>query len=420
MDTKSLLSSPLFSRRTDPKTGVNIYLLAASEGQRAAPVQQSFYYVNQSMACDSRYHWFYCAYPPSGSAHGGRTLAVADFVESRIHHFPETQFLEASPFVDPETGWVFWGNSAGIWTRGPNPHDPSHDTRLVSHFVADFIANRPVSSVATHLTRSPDGKAFVVDARIGDTWYLGLVPLGGGPLDVWFEKTGMFNHNHAQANPTDARLILYANDHYVERREGQTKWIPRRFGNRMWLARRGDAGPFPVHSQSIATEPGERVLFGNPDRRSRHCHEWWSADGKHIWYIHNNRGVERVALADVLAGAESRPPANPRTELVWPHPLLAHAHSNHDDTALVLDSPLTDDWGVAGGWHVQFVNLATRKIMDIVSSQPSPISADSRYHVHPHPQFCVGDELICFTTTVRDGRPDVAFASVGDLLRMTS
>ena len=91
-----LESSRLFTPWTHPKTGATIYLLT----ERVAPVQEAFYFVNDSMTRDGRYLWFYCAYPPSGSSGQGRTLGLVDFEEDTVRRYPETQ-LQGGPFVDP-------------------------------------------------------------------------------------------------------------------------------------------------------------------------------------------------------------------------------------------------------------------------------------------------------------------------------
>jgi len=43
---------------------------------------------------------------------------------------------------------------------------------------------------------------------------------------------------------------------------------------------------------------------------------------------------------------------------------------------------------------------------------------EPRYHVHPHPQFCINDQWIVYTSTVH-GRSDVALIPVSDLIEAT-
>src|SRR6187402_2987367 len=104
-----------FTPCTDPKSGITSFVLRL----RVAPLQQSFYYTNPSFSRDGRFYWFYCSFPPSGNAACGRSLAVMDFQSGQLRHFPETQFAEASPMVDPKNGDVYWSNESGIWKRSP-------------------------------------------------------------------------------------------------------------------------------------------------------------------------------------------------------------------------------------------------------------------------------------------------------------
>ena len=90
--------SNLFTPITHAESGVTIHVLT----RKVAPVQQGFYFVNDSMSADGRYLWFYCAFPPA--LH--RTLAVIDFADQAVRHFPETN--AAGAYVDPGSGDVFW------------------------------------------------------------------------------------------------------------------------------------------------------------------------------------------------------------------------------------------------------------------------------------------------------------------------
>src|SRR4051812_37967167 len=111
----ALERSELFERWRDPHSGVVSFLLT----HRVAPIQQTFYFVNSGFSNDGRYLWFYCAFPPGGDAYYGRQLAVIDFVEQSVRQFPETQFMDASPFVDGATGEAYWTTGLEIWKRGP-------------------------------------------------------------------------------------------------------------------------------------------------------------------------------------------------------------------------------------------------------------------------------------------------------------
>ncbi len=65
--------------------------------------------------------------------------------------------------------------------------------------------------------------------------------------------------------------------------------------------------------------------------------------------------------------------------------------------------------------RVTFRNRHTGNEVNIVSQMPDLQGDVTRYHLHPHPHFCLDEALICYTTTVL-GRVDVAFASVENLV----
>ncbi len=127
-------------------------------------------------------------------------------------------------------------------------------------------------------------------------------------------------------------LFLLAQDFYVDR----THWEYHPYENRLWLIRKEVKKRVRLYEKS--PEHHERILQdgqlvdGLPRRvgdcRAMHSHEWWSAGGRHIWYVHHGpgHGVERVELGS------STP------ELIWPHDTISHAHSDATDQFLVGDS----------------------------------------------------------------------------------
>lgn len=379
------LKSDLFTEWRDPRTGVVSHILTT----RIAPVQQSFYFTSPSLTDDGRYYWFYCAFPPSGSDYHGRTLAVIDLHAGRTIHHPTTQFLEATPMVHRRTGHVYWCNPAGIWKLAPYANAKPE---LVNRFAPDFVGQREVIRYATHLTLSADGTALNIDAEIGHTFYVGSAPLDGRDIEIWQEMDHCYKHG--QWNPVDPDLMLIAQDHWTDR----VTWTRRRYQNRLWTIRRGEAAK-PVYDTSVAADPGKTIQESERDRRTRFGHEWWSADGKHIWYVHYGHGVERITL-----GASA-------PERVWNIAPIAHAHADATGRLLVCDG--TDNGNNPGHWRVTFHDTARHRDLDIVSRMPR-LHDESRYHVHPHPQFCLGDSLICYTTTALGG-VDVAFTRVDDL-----
>ena len=404
------LDSPPFIPWRDPRTGVISYLLAGAEdgSGRAAPHQQSFYYTASSLLRGDRYYWFYCIHPPTFV----RTLGVLDLQEGTLRHLPHTAFTSTSPMLDQHTGDIYWSTPEGIWQCGP--HDCA--ARLVNQYSLAQRENFPVEGYATHLTLSADRKLFFIDSVVGDSCLLGGAPLDGSPIEIWQRVPRTMQHG--LASPTEPDLFLIARDHYTDRSTGKSHC----YDNRLWLIRRnGEIRPvFPTAEQAGEQRP---VSMANPhmadpelarttvtDPRAMHGHEWWSADGRSIYYIHYQTGIERVAVADACS-----PRATP--ELVWAHDTVSHAHTSTDGSLLVLDALPSED---PQERHVRFVNLPTGRSVDIVSAYPGLPDPDwKRYHVHPHPHFCGEDRFVCYTTLIAGGRIDVAFVRVSDLLKAT-
>lgn len=368
-----LENKQLFETWIDPESGVTSYLLAP----RIAPVQQSFYFTNPSMAARGRYLWFYTAYPPGGNSDSGRTLAVADLHSGTITPCPETQFRDASPFIDPDTGTAYWCAGCSVFSRDPHPEA---EARRVNQVPEEIHRNRLGKRLATHLTRSADRREFLIDAHFGKEWIVGTLPIAGGDFEVWqsFDRC----YNHAQFSPTEHDLALIAQDWWTDVASGERH----DYDNRIWLIRRGQMSrPLFEHSPSIS-------------------HEWWDASGSHIWYVDYGRGTCRV---DLESGAVSE---------IWPSG-TCHSHSSRCGRYLVGDIG-TYSWD-KNGCRVAFFNTQNHQEINIATSLPEPPIERGWYHLDPHPQFCGDDQFIAYTTTVR-GRIDLALVKTADLLAATA
>jgi len=375
---KAFQNPSLFTTWKDPKSGVESHILT----RRVAPFQQSFYFVNPSTTSDGRYYWFYCSFPPSGNHNYGRCLGVLDFETGEMHCYPETQFLDASPGVHPETGEVFWCSGLDVWKRGPKPGDRvAHVNRLPEELA---LGRRPWR-VATHLTFSANRKSLNLDAEIGCDCFVGEIPLDGTAVRVWqkFDRC----YNHGQFSPTDPELQLIAQDSATNPATGKQTHID----NRMWLIRAGEPA-FPIFPKGGST---------------MHGHEWWSANGERVWYVHYHRGVECVDIKDIRPGMKE----DPKPTLAWNLEPVSHAHTDSRERWIVGDvlPPQEKDSCVL------FHDRETGRTIPIASFMPYLSPGMSKYHIHPHPQFCLNDEYICYTTMVL-GQVDVAFVSVRHLL----
>jgi hypothetical protein len=370
---KTIQTSKLFSLWQDPLSGVESWVLT----KRVAPLQQSFYFTNPAFSADGRFLWFYSAFPPAGNANYGRLLAVLDFETDTATYFPETQFLDASPVVDAETAEVYWVSGLEIWKRSPYP---AQAAQLVTAFPAELANNRRPYRLATHLTFSADRQKLNIDAQIGNEWFVGAVPLDGGPLEIWqrFEQC----YNHGQFSPTDPDLQLIAQDWWFDANSGQKGSAE----NRLWLIRRG--------------EPAYPLLPGYGS--ARQTHEWWDKGGQFVWYVDYDLGTERV---NILSGER---------QTVWANG-TCHSHCDSRGRYLVGDIG-TYTW--EQGCRVAFFNIQSGREVNLVSNLPLAPYPRSLYHTDPHPQFCLHDQYICYTTTVF-GYVTVALTPVQTLLTLT-
>ncbi len=368
-----LTNRRLFTPITDPESGITIHVLA----KKVAPVQQGFYFVNDGMSADARYLWFYCAFPPGGTAHDGRTLGVVDFHTGDVRHFPETQFGEASPYVDPDSGWVYWQQGPHIWRRGPQPDAA---TEQVNSIPEEMIGHRKIVRAATHLTRSADGKEFFVDFGLQLQWLFGTLPLDGGDFQLWHRFDRLYNH--AQFSPTDPDAVLFAQEFHGDPVTGLR--IPVK--DRMWTIRRGEQ-PRPIMPEPTVV-----------------THEWWDLDGEHVWCVKGNE-TWRVRLTDAAV-----------EKIDFPHHCW-HSHASRDGRLIASDSNTRFGRGCPSAVH--FLNRDTGKRIVLADNPARTDYTGCNYHIDPHPRFCCNDQYLVFTTTVR-GKEDLAVAPVGLLVDATA
>ncbi len=360
--------SKLFTQITG-ENGVPIYLLT----HKVAPIQQDFYFVNDGMTQDGRYLWFYCGFPPSPV----RSLGLIDFEKQTVHHFPETQFSDASPFVDPVSGFVYWGAHETIWCRGPHE---SETTQRINSLPADVMRDRQVKRIATHLTRSANGKEFFIDAALGLQWVFGSLPMDGGDFQMWqrFDR----NYNHAQFSPTDPDLVLFAEENHPDPITGLTFPII----DRMWLIRRGERA---------------RPVYSTPTRVT---HEWWDEDGKHVWCVWGNQAWRTNIATQEIEKIDF-------PQHVW------HAHNSRGAQYIIADSNNKFYRGCPSS--VNFLNRVTGKHIRLINHAEMQGIVGARYHIDPHPRFCFQDQLVVFTSAIR-GQVDLAIVKVSDLIERTA
>jgi len=380
---KTPMTSRLFEKKIDEKSGAPIYILK----KRVADYQQGFYFVNNSMTSDGRYLWFMASTNPiyNGTY---RNLAFIDFERDEVFACYDTIIASASPFVDPDNGTVYytWGNC--VYKREP---DPEKKAKLIC--TVNVKGN--ISRLCTHLTRTSDKKHFFLDIRAGNHRFIqGLLDIETGEFEEWAQS--WYNTNHGQINPKDDTLALCAYDSCLDLDTGEKIRIPKNaegIYERLWLV----------------TKDGKRTML--PPKNNYATHEWWSADGKKVYYCCDNYGIYRLDITngEHICILECDP---------W------HAFSTRDERYIVWDEKKLERYG--GKWYrgcpsaVNLLDTKTGKQLVIVSENPenghTPQNPNN-YHIDPHPRFTENEKYIVFTTTVKGG-VDLAVASVKELIGM--
>ncbi len=374
---KTLETSRLFEKRIDPISGVEHYLLT----HKITKHQQGFYFCNDSMTKDGRYLWFGVGIFPGSPC----LLGVVDFEEDDMYFMEDTLSHYASPYVDVDTGEVYFTYGNSIYRR--SPRKDAETERIFT-----LRTKTPVRYITTHLTRSPDKTEFLLDVMEGnDTAYLGTANIVTGEFIKWADTP--FPINHGQINPVNPDLALGAYDYYTDLITGEHHAIPYdENGNylRLWtVGRNGTRKTYPPHN-GFAT------------------HEFWSADGKKIYY-ENPQGIHRI---DLETGEHINRHACP----AW------HAFASRDEKYLLYDYKCTseEDFYRGGPAGVAFVNTETGKEIAIATALPPTGTPEHpfNYHPDPHPRF-VSDEKYVLYTTSEGGGLDIALVKTEHLIEKT-
>jgi len=364
---------PYFVKWTDPQTGIASYIL----NERVAPIQQGFYFTNPSISKDEKWLWFYAAFPPGDR----KTLGVVslDPANPFIRHYPQAQFTGASPMLDDDGTAVFF-------TMGDSVYRMTLDgeTRVVCTLDPDYIKRRPLTRLATHLTRSADGKYFLLDGQLADFWFIALGDIETGGVKVLHEFGR--HYNHAQFSTTDPKLFLIAQDWWIDRASGN--YFP--YEQRIWL----------MDTEQTIFEP--LLLSDWYGHGTMASHEWWSADGLICWTDYAT-GVYECEVKF----------SGPREKVhVWRGP-LCHSHCDPTRRYWCADeSPYKWDKQPC---EIKFYDRERGREIDIVTAMPKPPMGRNPYHLDPHPYFSPQGTYVAYTTTVR-GLADIAVTPVAGVL----
>jgi len=373
-----------FTVYTDPQSGVKSYLLK----NEIAPLQKMCYYVSKNWTINERYFWIVCAFPPGGWMEGSAfTTACIDFETDEIYYHPDIPGYGSC--CDQETGELYYHTGNLILKKGPKSDSPVTRIAKVPQKYRLFPGN-----VATHLTFSADKKELCCDIHSGNEMYLTSLNIETGEFTDWLTRHGGWNH--AQFNPTDKDVIMFAMEFWQDLKTG-THYIIDYDDNghrtRTWTIERGD----------------EDAVLHTPKFRDQ-THEWWSANGKYIYYCDKFHGVGRI---------------NYKTgeHIMHYMPYSWHAYSSMDDLYFCSDKYFPEEdlpfyRGCMTG--TLFTNTVTGKNVKMIAKNPALYKPDEPcvYHIDPHPRFVFNDKYVAQVTTVT-GQVTVAFTPVDQLKELT-
>lgn len=383
-----------FTTYIDKESKARIAILSS----HVAPVQQSFYFEHPAWSDDGRYLWFYCAFPPARH----RSMGVIDFLTDEIHHFPE---VDAGGPVDTRNGNIYWSSGDAIYMRTPHPQDQAVMVARAPKEIRDMV----ITGIGLGLSSDCTKIITAIQTKQGSV--IGRFDLISGEFEKWHQTQIGTVYNHQQFCPTDADICSCAHEGTSDPKTGA--FVPAPLVD----------GIYP-RLQVIRRDGSRRMLKPVGNFAS---HEWWSVDGKKIFYC-NERNVEDGRVIGLVGwnsidGEESGVICKldiPDGTGTW------HAHCTKDEKYFVMDGfyPRT---GKRDCWRglestVRFYNTETGKFYRFLPKNPvvAPWSPDMQcpYHIDPHPSFEQNDTMVSFTTTVM-GRVDLAIVSVDQLIAAT-
>ncbi len=361
-----LHNNGIFEERIHPSTDVKSYCVRRPERW----CLQSFYFTNISLSLDARYLWCYCMQELVSP----KQLAVVDLAAGTTRIIENSIFDDASPMLDEQTGMMYWiGGKGGAQLCRCGPESDS-EIEVLNEFPEELIRGRRIQRIATHLTLTANRTAVCFDAEVEAEWCAGLMPLNGDPIQIWSQFDVCYNH--AQCNPSDNDQMLIAQDFWNDPVTG----VRHPYVQRIWLLNK-DGSRAPIFKEET----------------QRHGHEWWSADGRGIWFVHYSHGVCRYDVA------------SKRVERNWGGHVL-HAHCNKEESLIVGDTYYK--LGADEYMGVLAFDRASRIEVAIALDNKLP---SAKGHLHPHPQFSHCGEYIMYTTFNDDKTTTIAVTPVSEI-----
>ncbi len=367
-----------FTEYADPKTGIKSYILK----ERVADVQKHFYFTNTSVTEDGKFLWILCATPPAKI----HTFAIVslDAQNPYIKHFLAAGYSGVGniPGIFPGTHDLIFAEGRSLYKVTEN----GEITRLYT-LPDEIVKRREIERVFTHASFSCDKKKLVLDVHIANKTYVGFYDFETKETEFIDEVFVPF-HNHAQFSTKDPNLLILDQEGWTDPVSGEHGY----FKNRTWLLDTKGTRFEPLIQSSWFCRDG-----------SKYCHDFWSKDGY-------------ICFNDYDRGAFECDDLTRELTCVWNRP-ICHTHTNYDRSLWVADeSPY--HWKETP-CKVLLYDRETKKEIEIFSGLPyHGIDPFREFHIDPHPAFTDDGEYIVSTTTVLDGRIDVAITPVKEALEI--
>lgn len=368
----NLKNHPYFTEYTDPVSGVVSYILT----ERVSQMQQHFYFSECSLTDDGNYLWIWCRNPPSRAMH--LSVVSMDPENPTITPFLKTMCQSSCPRVVPNSHDVIFSIAEDIWRMTKE----GELTKLFS-LPSDFINNRRLSKLSTHLPLSCDGRYIGLDADVGNRTYVGLADLETGEFKVLnsFDR----HYDHMQFSPVDPELFLIDQDGHHDLFTGEFTNID----IRTWLMDTKQTRFEPLIANAWYTRGGVE-----------YCHDFWSEDGQ-VCFVEYKKGAFECNV-------DTR-----ELNHVWNRP-LCHCHTR--DRKLWTGDNTPYAWA-GKPCKTLFFDRETSKEIEIFSGNPYP-KLGRFGHNDPHPSFTKDSEYIISSTTVLGRTADVAITPVKPLLEL--
>lgn len=362
---------PFFTEWRDPASGAVSYILT----ERVAPVQFSFYFTNTSVSSDGEYLWFYVAFPPAPGLFLARV--ALDPEKTDIKWFPQSQFQVRSPMLKHDGSGVYFFSGTQLVFM-----DNDGNTKIIGCVPQEYIANRYVFRLATHLSLSADGRYFLVDGDVGNDCFIALMDAGSGEFKVLHEFP--YLHNHALFSPVNPRQFLLPRDWRRNCITGKYEFME----HRLWV----------MDIDQTYYSPLCPDLWES--KHTNTAHEWWSSDGL-------------VCFIDYAKGVFECNPDTKEIFHVWRRP-LCHAQSTCGRRYFCADqTPYC--WNDEQPLKILFYDRANDKEYEIASALPPPVLPRDPYHLDPHPHFSPDGSMVVYMTTALNN-VDVAISPAKQFL----